>query len=435
MQVPAGYKLTVLEKITRISCDTDNCLENLKLALNRALGSDKSYIYDGTPWPEVYRASLESSIRFAIESKLYLPQTLQLLVRTQSESFSESTLEPPGQLLEFAVQCRHPAALATAVGLLDLYPDIGQDWLKANAQTLLSELLTTWPKVSYRTSVDMEMYSKLPRLYKTLLNANAPNNNALDSKGRTITHLAVETGNYVLLEALIETINEFTPNAGEGSKSGTPLHIAVRKPGLRLSWEQVYGAILLRLFEFDGINLESKDIIGRTPLSYAAGQGHDYVVPLFLERSDVTNPDSADLTGRTPLPYAASQGHHNVVQLFFRRSDVINPDLADLTGRTPLSYVADQGLDELVKLFLERSDVINPDLADLTGRTPLSYAAGQGQSKVVELLLESKDVDPVSKDNTGRTPLDWARIGGHTVVTETLTKYQIYDPDSWMLED
>jgi len=66
-----------------------------------------------------------------------------------------------------------------------------------------------------------------PGLYKLLLSANASNNDSLDTEGRTITHLATETGDCHLLWALVETVNG-TPNAGEGSKSGTPLHIAVR---------------------------------------------------------------------------------------------------------------------------------------------------------------------------------------------------------------
>lgn len=141
----------------------------------------------------------------------------------------------------------------------------------------------------------------------------------------------METGNYALLEGLVETVDGFAPNAGEGSESGTLLHIVVCIH--HFSFVNRYYAncsIFLRLPEFDGINLGLKDLSGRTPLSYAAGKGHDDIVKLFLER---------------------------------------------------------------------------------------------------------KDIDPVSKDNTGRTPLDWARIEGHTEVTQLLAKYQIYGPDSWMLED
>ena len=90
--------------------------------------------------------------------------------------------------------------------------------------------------------------------------------------------------------------------------------------------------------------------------------------------------------------------------------------------------------DRIVYNLLEWKD-LKPDLRDSNGRTPLSHAAGHGQLELVKRLLERDDVDPVSKDNMGRTPLEWAFIGGHTEVVEMLSKYQIYDPDSWMLED
>jgi len=47
------------------------------------------------------------------------------------------------------------------------------------------------------------------------------------------------------------------------------------------------------------------------------------VVKLLLEREDV-NPDSLDEVGRTPLSYAAGNGHEGVVELLLVREDV-NP--------------------------------------------------------------------------------------------------------------
>ena len=41
----------------------------------------------------------------------------------------------------------------------------------------------------------------------------------------------------------------------------------------------------------------------RTPLSYAAGSGHEAVVKLLVEKG--AEPDSKDDNGRTPLWYAA----------------------------------------------------------------------------------------------------------------------------------
>ncbi|KAI9777778.1 MAG: hypothetical protein M1839_008573 [Geoglossum umbratile] len=96
------------------------------------------------------------------------------------------------------------------------------------------------------------------------------------------------------------------------------------------------------------------------------------------------NPDLRDSYGRTPLSYAAENGHEAVVKLLLEKG-------ADLEskgeyGRTPLSWAAENGHEAVVKLLLEKG-------ADLEskgeyGRTPLSWAASNGHEAVVKLLLE-----------------------------------------------
>jgi ankyrin repeat protein len=48
----------------------------------------------------------------------------------------------------------------------------------------------------------------------------------------------------------------------------------------------------------DGIDVDSKDIFGRTAMSWAARNGHKKVVELFLMRDDVDmNSQDSDLRG------------------------------------------------------------------------------------------------------------------------------------------
>jgi len=61
------------------------------------------------------------------------------------------------------------------------------------------------------------------------------------------------------------------------------------------------------LAERDDVGADSKDLYGQTPLSYAAGGGHEAVVKLLVERDDVAA-DSTDNFGRTPLSWAAAEG-------------------------------------------------------------------------------------------------------------------------------
>jgi hypothetical protein len=64
----------------------------------------------------------------------------------------------------------------------------------------------------------------------------------------------------------------------------------------------------------DGIDPDSKDTRGRTPLSLPAWSGHEAVVKLLLA-DDRVNPDSTDTGGWTPLSRAAANGHEATVKL------------------------------------------------------------------------------------------------------------------------
>jgi ankyrin repeat protein len=59
--------------------------------------------------------------------------------------------------------------------------------------------------------------------------------------------------------------------------------------------------------------VNSKDIIGETPLHYAAGNGHNAVAELLLANNADVN--AKDNGGNTPLQRAASKGHKVVVKL------------------------------------------------------------------------------------------------------------------------
>jgi ankyrin repeat protein len=149
----------------------------------------------------------------------------------------------------------------------------------------------------------------------------------------------------------------------------------------------------------DGIDLDSKATgnlgSGQTPLSYAAGNGHEAVVKLLLMEKGVA-PDSKDKYGMTPLSWAAENGHEAVVQLLLAKYCVEVRPKDILQGRTPLSWAAGNGHETVVKALLAK-DGFDSDSRDNDGRTPLSWAAGNGHEAVMKVLLAKDGAKPDSK--------------------------------------
>ena len=76
--------------------------------------------------------------------------------------------------------------------------------------------------------------------------------------------------------------------------------------------------VVKMLLAREDVTADSKDANGRTPLSYAAGNGSRGAVKLLLRRGDV-NPASLDKDDRTPLWHAAQSWHYIVARKLSKR--------------------------------------------------------------------------------------------------------------------
>ncbi|RKK56090.1 hypothetical protein BFJ69_g17672 [Fusarium oxysporum] len=174
--------------------------------------------------------------------------------------------------------------------------------------------------------------------------------------------------------------------------------------------------VVVKLLLDKDAKIEAKDSEhGRTPLSWAAEEGHEAVVKLLLEKgADIEAKDSEH--GQTPLSWAAGEGHEAVVKLLLGKGADIEAN--DDEGRTPLSWAAEEGHEAVVKLLLEKGADIEAKASE-HGQRPLSWAAGGGHEAVVKLLL-GKGANIEAKDDFGQTPLSWTALLGHQAVVKLL---------------
>jgi ankyrin repeat protein/nucleoside phosphorylase len=138
---------------------------------------------------------------------------------------------------------------------------------------------------------------------------------------------------------------------------------------------------------------DQRDSSGRTPLSWAAGNGREATVKLLLETGKV-DVDSKDNNGLTPLSWAAGNGQEAIAKLLLDSGNAY-PDSRDNNGRTPLSLAAESGHEATVKMLLSTGNV-DVDWTDIDGRSALSLAAANGHDAIVKLLLGTDKVDPTS---------------------------------------
>ena len=184
--------------------------------------------------------------------------------------------------------------------------------------------------------------------------------------------------------------------------------------------------LVIVLISDESCEVDQQDCAGRTPLAWAAWNGHEGVVKTLLESKNV-DPNSLDVHGGTPLANAAVYGHEGVVKLLLKR-DNVNPNLPDSNGNRPLGYAAINGHEEVVKLLLERENV-DPNLANMNGDGPLGCAAIFGHEGVAKLLLERENVDPNLQNTDGDGPLSWAVMQGHDRVVTLLLEREDVDPN------
>jgi ankyrin repeat protein len=278
-------------------------------------------------------------------------------------------------LLEWAVKKRH-------IPLLELlfHSSVGDSVREFCEQPLIEDGL---PALHLAARLGYDDVVEL------LLSVSGVNN--LDYARRTALHYAAEKGHTLVAEILLKVKGA---RIIESSKSApeTPL---------LLSAKQGHVAIMRLLLKV-GAKVNVRDATRRTPLSWAAGNGHEAVVQLLTEHYDI-DVNLSDESGRTPLFWAAGNGHEAVVQLLIEHYD-IDVNLADDSDKTPLHWAANNEDGVVTKILLQHTNIaIN--YRDRSDETPFVRAIRSGREAMVKLLLERNDIDLNNENSRVAIPL------------------------------
>ncbi|KAJ3220104.1 Transient receptor putative cation channel sub A member 1 [Dinochytrium kinnereticum] len=162
-----------------------------------------------------------------------------------------------------------------------------------------------------------------------------------------------------------------------------------------------------------GANLDSKDILGKTPLRLATTLRRVEIVQFLLERGARDLPDRE---GITALRQAIYRGDLEIVGVYLSiRPEGVNQilshspiEIGASDGKSrevdllPLHVAASFGRIDMIRLLLRKGANING--CDANGRTPLMYAATKGKSDAICALIMQDGIE-ISSDAAAETAL------------------------------
>lgn len=170
-----------------------------------------------------------------------------------------------------------------------------------------------------------------------------------------------------------------------------------------------------------GVDPNTKDDSGSTPLHYAAFFGDKDMSEILVIRGANVNAQNSD--GSTPLHIATAMSNRDVVELLITKGSDVNAQNHD--GMTPLSFASSA---DIAKLLIENGAKVNGILQS-NNKTPKIYipskifplmsAAYSGNTEVAKVLIANgANVNEINV--FGNTSLHMAAKAGHQDMIDLL---------------
>ncbi|XP_026470204.1 ankyrin-1-like [Ctenocephalides felis] len=157
---------------------------------------------------------------------------------------------------------------------------------------------------------------------------------------------------------------------------------AFRKSPMHYAAEQGHSDVI-KLLVRAGINVDPIEVDVNTPLHIATSNNHTKAMLTLLEAGALPNKKSIDKN--TALHIAASRGFKNACEILLRFGASV--DALDSSDRTPLLLAVNRGHENVVEILINRGARVNAE--EIHGYTPLCEAVWQQNANIVSKLLSN----------------------------------------------
>ncbi|OHT10233.1 hypothetical protein TRFO_20532 [Tritrichomonas foetus] len=192
---------------------------------------------------------------------------------------------------------------------------------------------------------------------------------------------AVEEDNLILLNFLLK-INGIIVNIGNNNTVEPPLVIACQHHNI---------AIVERLLEVPGIDVNIRGVFYRTSISTVARNGDIEIAKLLLQQKDLYV-NSFEEKRLTPFYVACSVNDFEMVKLLAQQENInVNEHTREDEKLTPL-HISVMNMNETITEFLLGIEGIDVNAQTKEGKTPLHQACQRRNTNIVKMLLNHKDI-------------------------------------------